>query len=154
MDHPAGIRYIPRVRSTRVVLGMLLAASGAAGQYRRGVNVAGAEFGMSNIPGAPGRDYTFNSENTFQYFADKKLALMRVPLLWERLQPALRGPLDSAYLASLKGNVAWAKAHGGEIIIDVHNFARYSINQGGSLNTYVIDNPAPDGTTPVTAADP
>jgi hypothetical protein len=79
-----------------------LTAGRAAGQHRRGVNVAGAGFGMSNIPGTLGTDYTFNSENTFQYFAARHLGLVRLPLLRERLQPKLRGPLDPAYLANLK----------------------------------------------------
>jgi len=115
--------------------------------------VAGAEFGGSSIPGVLGKDYTFNSERTFQYFSEKKLPLMRIPLLWERIQPVLRGPLDSAYLANLKRDIAWTKAHGGEVIIDIHNFARYSMNEGGSLKTYVIDNLGPDGTAKVSSAD-
>jgi len=131
----------------------LLLAATAAGQHRRGVNVAGAEFGMSSIPGTLGKDYTFASENTFQYFAGKRLGLIRLPLLWERLQPKLRGPLDPAYLANVRQSVARAKAHGGEVIVDIHNFARYSFNEGGSLKTYVIDNPAPDGTIRVFTAD-
>jgi endoglucanase len=130
-----------------------MSAPGANGQYRRGVNVAGAEFGMTNIPGVLGKDYTFNSESTFRYFAEKNLGLIRLPLLWERLQPVLRGPLDSAYLSNLKRDIAWAGAHGGEVILDIHNFARYSRNAGGSLETYVIDNPASDGAVKVSAAD-
>jgi endoglucanase len=125
----------------------------AFAQYRRGVNVSGAEFGMTHIPGVFGTDYTFNSENTFRYFSEKKLGLMRVQVLWERLQPVLSGPLDPIYLGRLKQNVAWAKAHGGEIIIDIQNFARYSFNEPGGLKYYVIDNPAPDGTIKVSTAD-
>lgn len=131
----------------------LLLAATAAAQHRRGVNVSGAEFGMSAIPGTLGHDYTFNSEPTFQYFAGKRLGLLRIPLLWERLQPLLRGPLDPAYLANLKQNVAWAKAHGGEVILDIHNFARYSFNQNGKLQTYVIDNVGADGAVRVSTAD-
>jgi endoglucanase len=132
--------------------GVLAAASVCSGQYRRGVNVAGAEFGQSSLPGTLGRDYTFNSESTFRYFAEKNLGLIRLPLQWERLQHTPGGPLDPAYLAGVKSNVAWAKAHGAEIILDIHNFARYSVAAGGSLQTYVIDNKAADGTTRVTSA--
>jgi endoglucanase len=137
--------------------GMLFCALAAAGvcsgQYRRGVNVAGAEFGQSSLPGALGRDYTFNSENTFRYFAEKNLGLIRLPLQWERLQHTPGGPLDPAYLAGLKSDVAWAKAHGAEIILDIHNFARYSVQSRATLQTYVIDNRSADGTIRVTAAD-
>jgi len=131
----------------------LAAAGVCSGQYRRGVNVAGAEFGQSNLPGTLGRDYTFNSEATFRYFAEKKLGLIRLPLQWERLQHTPGGPLDAAYLAGVKSNVAWAKAHGAEIILDIHNFARYSVRTGGALETYVIDNKSADGSVKVTAAD-
>jgi endoglucanase len=147
------ILFLLTVPHIRALFCLLLFAAVAFAQHRRGVNVSGAEFGMSNIPGALGHDYTFNSEPTFQYFAAKHLGLVRLPLLWERLQPQLRGPLEPAYLANLKRNVAWAKAHGGEVIVDIHNFARYSFNQGGSLKTYIIDNVASDGAVHVSTAD-
>jgi endoglucanase len=136
-----------------VLLYALAAAGVCSGQFRRGVNVAGAEFGQSNLPGTPGRDYTFNSESTFRYFADKKLGLVRLPMQWERLQHAPGAALDSAYLAGIKSNVAWAKAHGVEVILDIHNFARYTVQTGNSLQTYVIDNRSSDGSIKVTAAD-
>ncbi len=135
------------------LLCMLAVMPAAFGQFRRGVNVAGAEFGQTNIPGTFNKDYTFNSENTFRYFGEKKLGLIRVPLLWERLQPVPSGPLDTAYLGRLKQDVAWAKAHRTEVILDIHNFARYSFMEGGALKTYVIDNPAADGTIKISAAD-
>jgi endoglucanase len=141
-----------RVRRS-VALCMLAVVPGAFGQFRRGVNVAGAEFGQTNIPGTFNRDYTFNSENTFRYFGEKKLGLIRLPFLWERLQPVPGGPLDAAYLAGLKQDVGWARAHGAEVILDVHNFARYSFLEGGALKTYVIDNAAADGTIRISAAD-
>src|SRR4051794_32172863 len=97
----------------------------ASAQYRRGVNLAGAEFGAGTLPGSLGREYTFNSEASFRYFASKHLGVIRIPLQWERLQPAPQGPLDPAYLANLHNNVAWAKANGAEVIIELHNFARY-----------------------------
>src|SRR6266852_137896 len=93
------------------VLCMLMASS-SFGQYSRGVNLAGAEFGENNLPGTLGRDYTFNGETSYRYFGAKNLNLIRLMLRWERLQPVLRGPLDPNYLAGAKNNIAWAKAHG------------------------------------------
>ncbi len=136
-----------------IVWGLLLSASIGMAQYRRGVNVSGAEFGQSSLPGTFGRDYTFNSEGTFRYFGQKSLGLIRLPLQWERLQQAPSSPLDSAYLAGVKSDVAWAKAHGDEVILDVHNFGRYSFSSNGSLQTYVIDNKGADGTVKVSGAD-
>jgi len=75
------------------------------------------------------------------------------PIQWERIQPSLHGPLDPDYLGLLKKAIGWSKAHGGKLIIDVHNFARYSINETGALNTYVIGPTPVAGTIRVTGAD-
>ncbi len=66
--------------------------------------------------------------------------MIRLPLRWERLQPVLGGPLDPGNVALLKGDLAWAAAHGANVIIDIHNYGRYSINENGALNSYVLDN--------------
>ena len=50
----------------------------------RGVNLCGAEFGETVLPGAAGTHYTWNSEATYQYFAAKGLSLIRLPVRWER----------------------------------------------------------------------
>ena len=121
-------------------------------QYFRGVNISGAEFGMNNLPGKYNTDYTFQSEPTFQYFAARNLNLIRFPLQWERLQPTLQGPLDPSYLGLLKTVVAWARNSGSLLIIDIHNFARYSFNENGRLNAYVIDQ-SYSGTVRVSRAD-
>jgi len=121
-------------------------------QYFRGVNISGAEFGMNNLPGRYNTDYTFNSEPTFRYFAARNLNLIRFPLQWERLQPTLQGPLDPAYLGLLKSAVAWARNSGDLFIVDIHNFARYSMNESGRLNAYVVDQ-AYNGSVKVSRAD-
>src|SRR6185436_4580180 len=55
------------------------------------------------------------------------------------LQPAPRSPLDPQYLGRLKTAVSWAAACGASVILDVHNFARYSFRENGKLDTCVID---------------
>jgi len=121
-------------------------------QYLRGVNLSGAEFGEGQIPGTFNRDYTYNSENSFRYFAAKNLGLIRLPVRWERLQPAPSGPLDANNLSLLKGDIAWASAHGAKVIVDIHNYGRYRMNESGKLNEYVIDN-VYGGVTKVSRAD-
>src|SRR5271165_727008 len=118
---------------------ILLNASAPA-QHLRGVNLSGAEFGQDQIPGVFNHDYTYNSETSFRYFAAKNLGLIRLPVRWERLQPVLGGPLDPGNVALLKGDLAWAAAHGANVIIDIHNYGRYSINENGGLNVYTLDN--------------
>jgi endoglucanase len=123
----------------RVALVSVMAIVPLCGQFKRGVNLSGAEFGGA-LPGVEGTDYTFNSEQTFQYFAANGLTLLRIPIQWERMQPQLNGPLDPNYLAGLKRDVAWAKQYGMSVIIEIQNFGRYSVDQGGWYQEYVIDN--------------
>jgi endoglucanase len=137
---------------TRAIAATLLIMPAAFPQYFRGVNLSGAEFGQTHLPGVFNTDYTFQSENSFRYFGGRNLDLLRFPIQWERIQPSLSGPLDPNYLALLKQSIAWSKAHGGKFILDIHNYARYSINENGSLNTYVIDNPVA-GVVRVSGAD-
>jgi endoglucanase len=85
---------------------------------RRGVNLSGAEFGEA-LPGMEGTDYTFNSEETFRYFASNGLTLLRIPIQWERVQPAPGGPLEANYLAGLKRNIDWARTYGMSVIIEI-----------------------------------
>ncbi len=105
----------------------------------RGVNIAGAEFGEGTIPGEFGVHYTFNDEETFAYFPERGLPLLRVPIRWERIQRQPFGELDAEYLQRLQQNVAWARAHGGRVIIDVHNYGRYKLAADGYAE-YVLDN--------------
>lgn len=130
---------MPTIDLRGAVITILLTTSAHA-QYLRGVNLSGAEFGQDEIPGVFGVDYTYNSETSFRYFAAKNLGLIRLPVRWERLQPVLGGPLDTGNVALLKGDLAWAAAHGANVIIDIHNYGRYSINENGTLNVYVLDN--------------
>jgi endoglucanase len=114
----------------------------ARAPYFRGVNISGAEFAESRLPGVLNTDYTYNSEPTFRYFAVRNLNLVRFPVQWERLQPELRGPLDPFHLSLLKSVVGWAAANGNLLVLDVHNFGRYSIHENGAHQTYVLDVPA------------
>lgn len=111
---------------------------------RRGVNISGAEFGerpeFSNAnPGVFGRDYTYNSERTVAYFAEQGITLLRVPFRWERIQPRLSMPLDTAELDRLVKFVGWAKAHAATVVLDVQNFGRYRLRWDGKPTDVIID---------------
>lgn len=93
--------------------------------YFRGVNIAGAEFNASTLPGVAETNFTWNNEATYNYFGNKGLNIIRVPILWERIQPTLNAALDTTYLNGLKNNITWAKNHNAKVIIDVHNYGRY-----------------------------
>jgi endoglucanase len=118
--------------------------------YRRGVNIAGAEFG--EVPGVRHHNYTYNNEETFAYFAKKGFDVLRVPVKWERLQPVLGGPLNADDLSELKKNIAWAKKHGTSVIIDIHNYGAYAVKLNGKYKGCLIDNVV-EGEVRVTTAN-
>ncbi len=117
----------------------------AQGQPRRGVSLAGAEFGTdrpgfcNDAPGIAGRDYTYNREFLARSFCARGVSLLRLPFRWERLQPRLGQPLDPEELARLKKAVARAHKYGGEVILDVHNYGRYVLRHRGEIVPAVID---------------
>ncbi len=108
--------------------------------YRRGVNVAGGEFGAPSVaptssfsnhdPGRYGIAYHYDSRATFDYLAAHGIELVRLPFRWERLQPRLGGPLDRAELRRLKAAVARAGAAGLKVILDLHNYGGYYLYDG------------------------
>ncbi|HEX3140807.1 MAG TPA: glycoside hydrolase family 5 protein [Rhizobacter sp.] len=98
----------------------------------RGVNLAGAEFSSSVLPGRPGWEYIYPSIDSVDYYKNKGMNLVRLPFLWERLQPALYGDFNAAELSYLKGFVNGATAKGMTVLIDPHNYARYRSQVIGS----------------------
>ncbi len=97
-----------------------------------GVNLSIAEWGP--VPGVYGVNYGYPTEGEFDYYHGKGLNLIRLPFLWERIQPALNGPLDSAELSRIDTMVGYARSRGMKIILDVHNYGRYFGNQIGSTS--------------------
>ncbi|MEO8151577.1 MAG: glycoside hydrolase family 5 protein [Rhizobacter sp.] len=98
----------------------------------RGVNLSGAEFTASTLPGRYGFQYIYPSVSSVDYFKAKGMNLVRLPFLWERLQPTLNGSFDAAELTRLKDFVAGTTAKGVSVLIDPHNFARYRSQVIGS----------------------
>jgi endoglucanase len=90
-----------------------------------GVNIAGAEFASKKLPGRAGTDYFYPSKVTIDHFADRGMNTIRLPFLWERMQPTLWSALDAAELDRLAVVVSLATARGLNIIVDVHNYAAY-----------------------------
>ena len=88
-----------------------------------GVNLAGADFG-SATPGVFGKDYTFPTDSELDYYASKGMTVIRLPVLWERIQDGENGPLDAANLARMDELVKHAALDGEQVIIDIHNYAK------------------------------
>lgn len=114
---------------------ILLATSAGSGhaQALKGVNLAGAAYSASKLPGTYGRDFLYPKPDEVAYFTAKGMNVFRISVLWERLQPSLLGPLDPRELSRLSGFIDNAGRHGAATIIDVHDYGRYrgiAIDQG------------------------
>ena len=116
----------------------------AAQEVHFGVSIAGAEFGSNNPlfcndnPGILGQDYFYNQPWTFNWFAQEGVNLIRLPFRWERIQPQLNGPLYQPELDRLIGLLHWADKNDVRIILDMHNFGRYSLRHNGAVVAAVV----------------
>lgn len=96
--------------------------------FSRGINLSGAELNPDRIPGVMGKDYTYPPIQELDYYQRKGFDVVRLPFLWERLQPSLFGKLDEAELSRLKSFVAAAGARNMQVILSPHNFGRYRLS--------------------------
>lgn len=103
--------------------GLLLAAPAMAAPTLTGVNLAGPEFG--GLLGVYGKNYFYPSDAEIRAFRDLGVSVFRLPVRWERVQPALAGPLDAAEMARVDRVVATATGMGIAVILDVHNYGRF-----------------------------
>jgi endoglucanase len=104
----------------------------SSGLQWRGVTLAGAEFGPGAIPGTYNTDYTYPTASEAAYFKGKRMNTVRLPFLWERLQPTLNGALDATELGRVQAFVDSVTATGMNVMLDPHNYARWHGNLVGS----------------------
>lgn len=104
-----------------------------------GVNLAGAEFGSSNLPGVYNQDYTYPTAAEVDYFLSKGLSTFRIPFRWERMQPTLEGGLDVQELNRLDTLVNYATSKGANVILDVHNYGAYQGSVIGAASSPVTN---------------
>lgn len=110
--------------------------------YLTGINVAGAEFNLKNLPGTPNKDYTYPLATDLAFFADQGANIIRFPFRWERLQPKLNGPLDTAEVERMRSTIKSAETQGLCVLLDLHNFAKYygdKLGDEGPLDQAFID---------------
>jgi endoglucanase len=91
----------------------------------RGLNLSGLELNPGASPGRPNTDYVAPTDAEFEALGHDGFTVVRVPALWERLQPALGGKLDASALDLLRHIIATAHANGLRVIIDIHDYGRY-----------------------------
>jgi endoglucanase len=102
----------------------------AQGTCLQGINLSGAEFGDPG--GEYFKAYAYPSEETIAYFAGKGFNTVRLPFLWERLQPQLGKPLDEAEVKRLKDTVDLLRKQHLTIVLDPHNYASYNKTKIGN----------------------
>lgn len=129
-----------------------LEAHPTTASYSRGINDSGGEFGtgtgFSNAnPGNYNFQYHYDSQGTFTYLASRGVKLVRIPFRWERLQPTLNSALNAAELQRLKDVVTRARTANLEVVLDMHNYARYVLDVSGTPTSKIIGSPE----VPVTA---
>ncbi|MGH2458835.1 MAG: glycoside hydrolase family 5 protein [Chloroflexota bacterium] len=91
-----------------------------------GVGIGGGEFTASRLPGTLGTDYLYPADRQrLEYFARHGLTLVRLPFLWERIQPEPFGPLSAKDVAGLRAVLDAAAANHQSVILDLHDYGRY-----------------------------
>ena len=90
----------------------------------RGTSLSGAEFG-NQVPGKYAKDYVYPTDAEVTAFLKKGMTTLRLPFRWERLQPALKQPLDPTEANRIDAFVRSATGKGARVVLDPHNYARY-----------------------------
>ncbi len=93
-----------------------------------GVSLCGAEFGTESLPGTYKVNYIYPDKAEIQYFAKKGVTVMQLPFRWERIQKSIGGLLDPTELTYMKKFLSDCAASGVMVVLNMHNFARYSMN--------------------------
>ena len=98
-----------------------------------GVNLSGGEFGQPS--GKVEKDFHFPSDAEFAWAQKKGFAFVRLPFMWERLQPALEKDFDAEHLGLLVATVERARAKKLAVVLDVHNYGRW---RGGPVGGDIV----------------
>jgi endoglucanase len=120
-----------------IVTLLLLCQSGAAQNAGEplplvGVNFAGAAFAAERIPGRLGWDYSYPNIGSIGYFAAKGANVIRLCVLWERLQPKLGSDLQESEMKQIDQAIANARTKGVRVLLDIHNYAAFAGGKIGS----------------------
>jgi endoglucanase len=88
-----------------------------------GINLAGGEFNSARKPGVYGKDYIYPTARTAAPFIEGGMQIVRMPVLWERIQPKPGEPLNSTEMTRV--DRALAQLGGFQVIVlDVHNYGK------------------------------
>ena len=91
----------------------------------QGINIPGAEFNNKRLPGTPEKDYHWPTLKNFQQMKAAGFNTVRVPFLWDRLQPTPLGEFSETEIRQLDRVVQQTAQLQLNIVLDVHNYAAY-----------------------------
>ena len=108
-----------------------------------GIQVNGGEFGavygsttsstFSNVNrGTYDQAWHYDTQATFNYLASRGIKQVVIPFRWERIQPTLGGPLDTAELQRLKDSISRAHQAGLTVVPIVANYGAYWLHDAST----------------------
>lgn len=100
-------------------------SSNTEGVVLRGINIGGGEFGRA-MPGKLDTDYTYPTAAEIAGYKADGFTLIRVPVRWERLVYAPGDDFRENDLVKIDAVIDAALANGMVVVIDLHNYARWS----------------------------
>lgn len=112
-------------RTLPLLLAAALGSAAAAPLEWRGISLSSAEFGEKERPGQLGKHFIYPTVESTAYYQQRGMNLMRLPFLWERLQPKLNADFEPAELARLRAFVDGTTARGLTVLLDPHNYAAW-----------------------------
>jgi aryl-phospho-beta-D-glucosidase BglC (GH1 family) len=96
-----------------------------AQRYRRGINLMDLGNAGGVLPGTYGSTYSKPSLESLRYLKSRGHDVVRIPFIWERIQPVLGQGLNTAYTNLLLQTLRDANTAGLKVIVDMHNYGRY-----------------------------
>lgn len=90
----------------------------------KGINLASGEFAPGRLPGRYGYDYVYPTLETAAPFVNAGFTMVRLPILWERLQPSLGRPFSDVEISRIDDLVN-AMRDFEIIVLDIHNYGSY-----------------------------
>jgi Ca2+-binding RTX toxin-like protein/aryl-phospho-beta-D-glucosidase BglC (GH1 family) len=100
-----------------------------------GLNLTGGEYYPDVANAIEGVHYKYPTHDQIDYYAANGVTILRLSVLWERLQPAQNGPLDAHHMSLVKDLIDYATSLGIKVELDVHNYGTAFGNPIGSTGT-------------------
>lgn len=117
-----------------LLLTMLTVPAFADAAMLKGINLAGGEFGADKIPGEHKKDYLYPTPAMVSDYSKLGMNVIRVPFLWERIQPQLNAKLNETEMRNLDIIVDAADTFNMTVILDMHNYGFYRAKLIGSTD--------------------